>query len=120
MPRRTSLSPEEVQTLEEWLRERLVPVSPDPQFVGRTQSRLQDPRAVQVPMKAPASLRQSLVAITSLSGALLALALVISWMFWRRSHQNELLLFSLGNCRHDGRIPANRRANEGQTCCRRG
>ena len=90
MPRQRTLSVEELHSLEEWLREGLVPVSPDPQFVGRTQSWLQDPRAVQVPMKAPVTLGQSLWLTASLSGALMALAMVVVWLFWRRGQARQM------------------------------
>ncbi|HEY57813.1 MAG TPA: hypothetical protein G4O04_04655 [Anaerolineae bacterium] len=84
MSRRAPLTTEEMRSLEDWLRQDLVPVSPDPQFVGRTYTRLQNPRAVQVPWKSPATMRQGLLVVASLSGALFALALVVGWVFWRR------------------------------------
>lgn len=84
MPRRVSLTTEEMRSLEDWLRQGLVPVSPDPQFVDHIYARLQDPRAVQVPWKSPTTLRQSFLVVASLSGALFALALLVGWIFWRR------------------------------------
>ena len=84
MPWRKHLSPEEVGYLESLLRQDLVPVRPDPEFVHRTFGHIQNPREVQVPLKAPRSLHQSLMVLASLSGALLGLAMAVMWLYLRR------------------------------------
>ncbi len=90
MPRRVALTAEEMQHLESLLRQDLVPVAPDPHFVGRTYERLQDPRAVQVPSRPPVTMRQGVITVASLSGALLLLAALVGWAFWRRRRHSSV------------------------------
>ena len=71
--------------LEEWLRQGLQPVTPDPEFVAATEARLRDPRYVQVTtLTMPPSLQEVWPVLLSLSGSFLALAALITWLFWRR------------------------------------
>ncbi len=84
MPWRKHLSPEERGYLEKILRQDLVPVHPDPEFVRRTFGHLQDPREMQIPLRGPRSVQQSVLLFASLSGALLGLALSVLWVFFLR------------------------------------
>lgn len=80
----------ERQALEEWLRQGLQPVAPDPEFVSATGERLREPRAVQVtPLVMPLSLREMWPVLLSLSGSLLLLGAVVVWLVWRRSRSAQ-------------------------------
>ena len=84
MPWRKAISPEEVNYLEEILRQDLVPVEPNPEFVDRTFGYIRDQRGVQVPARSSWGFYQSFWLLASLSGALLALAVLAIWLLLGR------------------------------------